>query len=86
MPLVWPWPKRLGRSPNQGQSPRSFFDAGEAEPRLTSGGEAAALDQSDFCAGGSGWSKATSSAIRFGRTRRSSPRYFMDVAGCATKR
>jgi hypothetical protein len=37
------WPINLGHSPNQGHSPALFLGAsGGAEPRLTSGGEAAA--------------------------------------------
>jgi hypothetical protein len=37
------WPINLGHSPNQGHSPAVFLGAsGGAEPRLTSGGEAAA--------------------------------------------
>jgi hypothetical protein len=41
--LIWFGIECKGQSPNQGHSPKSFYFAcGGAEPRLTSGGEAAA--------------------------------------------
>jgi hypothetical protein len=42
MPMVRAWPMNIGHSPYRGQSPDYFGGSyGGAEPRLTSGGEAA---------------------------------------------